>query len=305
MWASLYCSCPGWRAGGPLPQALGRDDNDACRGARPFAPTEIKAFVLAAGRGERLRPLTDSIPKCLVPVAGRPLLSYWMDLLRRHAVCCAMINTHHLPEPVREFAAAHVPPPRLTLAHEPRLLGTAGTVRANRAFVNDVADFLVVYADNLSRANLTALLSAHRERQALATIALFHAPDPSQCGIVRLARDGRIVGFEEKPARPSGDLANAGIYALSTSIFDHLGNADATLRRLRPPSAGADPPIHPRAGTEPGPYDFAQHVFPALVAQGAPVFAWMIEGYHLDVGTPAALAQAQRDAATWVTGPET
>jgi mannose-1-phosphate guanylyltransferase len=196
-----------------------------------------------------------------------------MELLRAHGVSHVLINTHHLPEPVREFAAAHVPPPHLTLVHEPHLLGTAGTVRTNRAFVEHATDFLAAYADNLTQADLSALLAAHRHRQALATIALFHAPDLSQCGIARLSSDGLIVGFEEKPEYPAGDLANAGIYALSTRIFDYLGGAT--------------------------PCDFARDVFPRLVAQGAAVFGWEIEGYHLDVGTPAALAQAQRDAATW------
>ncbi|HUT73931.1 MAG TPA: nucleotidyltransferase family protein [Armatimonadota bacterium] len=241
----------------------------------------MKAYLLAAGRGERLRPLTDRVPKCLVPIAGRPLLAHWLELFHAHNVDEVLINTHHLAEQVREFVRAHRPPPRVILVHEPELLGTAGTVQANRGFVECEPDFLVAYADNLTRADLTSLVVFHRRRGALVTIALFHAPDPTRCGIAQLAADGRVTAFVEKPEHPQTDLANAGIYAMSSDIFDYLG--DQTPLRLRSGQA----------------LDFGRDVFPRLIADGAAVYGWETTAYHLDIGTPAALAQAERDVAAW------
>lgn len=102
----------------------------------------MKAILLAAGVGSRLRPLTDHTPKCLVPVGGRPLLAIWFDALVRHGVTEVLLNTHHLADRVGEFVATHTPRGlRVTLFHEPVLLGSAGTVKANRDFVAGEASF--------------------------------------------------------------------------------------------------------------------------------------------------------------------
>ena len=101
----------------------------------------MKAYLLAAGLGARHKPLTDSMPKCLVPIAGQPLLGIWFDLCARHGISEVLVNLHHLPDAVRAFVAAYHGPLRVETVHEPVLLGSAGTVSAQRDFVAGEAAF--------------------------------------------------------------------------------------------------------------------------------------------------------------------
>lgn len=226
----------------------------------------MKAFLLAAGLGTRLRPLTDRMPKCLVPLAGRPLLSYWLELLVRHGFTEATVNVHYLPHQVREYLAASRFPLAIRVFDEPELLGSAGTIRANREWIADGAPFLVAYADNLTNADLSALMEAHTRGDALLTMALFRASEPSRCGIAVLDGD-RIVGFQEKPERPASNLANAGLYVTDARILDRI------------------PDKHP--------VDFGSDVLPRLTGD--------MRGHELrdpliDVGTPHSYAHAQQIA---------
>lgn len=229
----------------------------------------MKAFLLAAGLGTRLRPLTDTVPKCLVPIAGRPLLSYWMTLLARHGFDDVRINVHHLPDQVRAFAREHAHP-RLTVFEEPVLLGSAGTIRANHAWVAGGTPFLVAYADDLTNANLSALMQVHARHRPLLTMGLFRADDPSRCGIAELdgdESDAAILSFEEKPGRPKSNLANAGIYVTDARIIDRI------------------PDVVPA--------DFGHHVLPGLVGD---MRGHLLSGRLIDVGTWASYEQAQREA---------
>ncbi|MCE9613293.1 MAG: nucleotidyltransferase family protein [Lentisphaerae bacterium] len=227
----------------------------------------MKAVLLAAGVGARLQPLTDHIPKCLVPINGLPLLGHWFRLLARHGYTDLLVNTHHLGGQVRAFVEAwRAPGLRIALFHEPVLLGSAGTVAANRRFMAGAGDFLIVYADNLTDMDLSAFRRFHVGRRSPFTIGLFESPEPSQCGIAECNSEGRILSFEEKPAHPRGCLANAGIYLAGPSLFD-----------LIPPK----------------PYtDFGFDVLPRLVGR---MFGYRISEYYRDLGTPERLAQAQRD----------
>ncbi|WP_298022589.1 nucleotidyltransferase family protein [uncultured Dysosmobacter sp.] len=153
----------------------------------------MKAFLLAAGYGTRLKPITDAIPKCMVPIHGQPLLGWWFALLRKHGVTDVLVNTHYLPESVRELIRIYNAKGTGLTAHEtyePELLGSGGTIRANRAFVRDEKDFLICYADNLTDDNLTAFQRFHEERRDVLTMALFHADVPRQCGIAELDGEG-------------------------------------------------------------------------------------------------------------------
>lgn len=228
----------------------------------------MKAFVLAAGEGTRLRPLTERVPKCLVPINGKPLLAYWIDLLARHGVDSILINTHHLHGQVREFFGRRALPVRAEIAHEPVLLGSAGTLRANRAFAEGEEAFFIVYADNLTDADLTGLLAAHRRSGQVATIGLFRAVRPRECGIATLDASGVVTRFEEKPARPESPWAFAGIAAASCGIFDFI----------------------------PGgfPCDLGRDVLPKLAGRMA---GHELKSYLLDVGTMESYVQAQSDAA--------
>ena len=173
----------------------------------------MKAYLLAAGYGTRLKPLTDTTPKCMVPIHGQPLLGWWLTLLQRHGVTDVLVNTHYLPEPVRAFIEDYNRQNTgLTVyeAYEPELLGSGGTVRENRAFVRGEEDFLICYADNLTNANLTAFQDFHRKHNGILSMALFHTNVPKQCGIAELDANERISAFEEKPEQPKSNLANTG-----------------------------------------------------------------------------------------------
>jgi mannose-1-phosphate guanylyltransferase len=224
----------------------------------------MKAFLLAAGLGTRLRPLTDTVPKCLVEVGGRTMLDIWLNALAKAGVDEVLVNTHHLADVVAAHVARRSGPPVVRLSHEQVLLGSAGTLRANRDFVAGEEMFLVVYADNLTDFDLRLLVDAHRSGGMPATLSAFQAPRPSECGILEVT-DGRVVGFVEKPADPPGDLANAGMYAFSPRVLDEIRG--------------------------PLPRDIGFDLLPGLVGRAGVVP--LGDSFFLDIGTPAALDRAR------------
>jgi mannose-1-phosphate guanylyltransferase len=226
----------------------------------------MKAFLLAAGLGTRLRPITDSTPKCLLSIGGRPMLDIWLDALAKAGVSEVLLNAHHLADQVQAHVAARVEPPLVHLVVEPELLGSAGTLRANRDFVVGEDMFLAINADNLTDFDLGMLIDAHRSGGAVATLSLFRAPDPTQVGVVEL-NDGLVVGFEEKPARPRGDLANAGMYAFAPAVIDEI--------------------------TGPDPRDIGFHLLPRLIGRARAVA--LNGSYFVDIGTSEALRRAGDD----------
>ena len=226
----------------------------------------MRAFLLAAGLGTRLRPITDATPKCLVEIGSRPLLGIWLDALAKAGVHEVLVNTHHLAAQVEAHVAHRLTPPVVRLSHEPVLLGSAGTLLANRDFVADDDMFLVVNADNLTDFDLGVLIDAHRAAATIATLSVFHAPRPSECGIVEVA-DGRVVGFVEKPANPPSDLANAGIYAFHPKVLDEI--------------------------PDPLPSDIGFDLLPRLVGRARAVA--LDDCYFLDIGTSAALERASNE----------
>ena len=167
----------------------------------------MRALLLAAGFGSRLRPLTDTIPKCLVPVHGRPLLDYWLDLVFEGGVDRALLNTHYLADKVRSHAADSPWHSRIDLVHEDELLGTGGTVLANREWFAREA-FLVAHADNLTDFDVRAFIAAHRNRPAghVMTMLGFRTDDPSSCGILELDERDSVIAFHEKVENPPGNL---------------------------------------------------------------------------------------------------
>ena len=234
----------------------------------------MKAIILAAGLGTRLRPITLTTPKCLVPINGVPLLELWLRDCERAGVEAVLVNTHHLAERVEEFAAARRGVP-VTLAHEPELLGSAGTIAANWSFVDGGESFLVVYADNLTTFRLSELVAFHATHDQIASIALFRSPNPSACGVVEMDGTGLVTGFWEKPANPRGNLANAGLYVFRRAVRPYL------------PAAV--------------PADVGGLLMPALVghAKGLP-----ISGYFVDIGTLENYYSAQADYAAACRAPE-
>jgi mannose-1-phosphate guanylyltransferase len=228
----------------------------------------MKAFILAAGEGRRLRPLTDTLPKCLVPIHGTPLLALWLDLLGRHGVSEVLINMHHAHEKLLEFVDTCVADVHIRLTYEASLLGSAGTVAANRSFVDGERHFLIVYSDVLTTADLTRLVRFHQRHGTALTIGVTPTDTPREKGTVVIDSDGRVLAFEEKAPHPRSRLANAGIYVARQELFEHL-------TALRPES---------------GPFDFGHHVLPRMVPK---MNALEIHEFLLDIGTPQAYAQAQ------------
>lgn len=226
----------------------------------------MKAFLLAAGLGTRLRPITDSTPKCLLRIGGVPLLDIWLDALARSGVDEVLVNTHHLAHLVHAHVAARTSPPVVHVVEEPELLGSAGTLRANRDFVADENMFLAINADNLTDFDPRLLIRAHQSGGAVATLSLFRAARPSECGIVEVD-NGLVVGYVEKPAIPSSDLANAGIYAFHPSLLDEI--------------------------TKPAPTDIGYDLLPLLIGRARAIT--LNGSYFIDIGTPAALQQATDD----------
>lgn len=226
----------------------------------------MKAFLLAAGIGSRLRPITDSTPKCLVDIGGKVLLDIWLDAFHRAGVTEVLINLHHLPAAVRTHVAKRTGPPSVRLVHEPQLLGSAGTLAANREWVGDEEFFLVANADNLTDFDLRDLIEAHRGGGCIATLAVFHSDNPSTGGVLQLDENSRVIDFAEKPAVPLSDLVNAGIYAFSPAVLDEIGEA--------------------------APIDIGYHLLPRLVGRARAV---LVQGYFRDIGTIEAYQRAREE----------
>jgi mannose-1-phosphate guanylyltransferase len=185
----------------------------------------MRALLLAAGLGTRLRPLTDHLPKCLVPIHGRPLLDYWLETLVGHGVDQILINTHYMAPMVERFLSQSSWMPWVTLTNEETLLGTGGTMLENRKFFENDS-LLVAHADNLTIFDTEDFLLAHKKRpsDASMTMMLFKTDDPKSCGIVELDQRGVVQAFHEKVSNPPGNLANAAVYIFEPSIFEQLAS---------------------------------------------------------------------------------
>lgn len=227
----------------------------------------MKAILLAAGFGSRLRPLTDTIPKCLVPVRGRPLLDLWLENLSAAGIGPFLVNTHYLSDVVRRHVDQHPLRHQISLIHEEQLLGTGGTLLANRSFFSD-EPVLLAHADNLCICDFRGFVRAHEQRppDALITMMTFVTDSPRSCGILELNDHGIVVGFHEKVADPPGTLANGAVYVIEPKVVDQI----ATLGK----------PI----------VDFSTEVVPRLLGR---IATWQNHGIHLDIGTLASLQAAQ------------
>jgi mannose-1-phosphate guanylyltransferase len=226
----------------------------------------MRAMVLAAGLGTRLRPLTNEITKPMVPVLDRPVMAHILDLLERHGFDDVIANLHYFPDSIeRHFGD------RLTYRFEPELLGTAGGVRGCADFFGGES-FLVISGDALTDVDLSAFASRHRESGGVATLAVKKVSDTREYGVVLHDRHGRITGFQEKPSPEEAlsDLGNCGIYFFEPEIFDYF----------------PDRPF----------VDWAQDVFPALLENDIPFHIHEVREYWNDVGSLAELRQGTFDA---------
>ncbi len=233
----------------------------------------MKALLLAAGLGTRLRPLTDTVPKCLVPIHGVPLLDYWFRLAFAGGIERCLLNTHWLAGKVEAHVAASPWRDRVDLVYEPELLGTGGTLLANRAWFGG-GPVLVAHADNLTDFDVAAFRAAHaaRPRGCAMTMLAFRTDAPSTCGILELDAAGIVRQFHEKIENPPGNLANGAVYILEPEVLDAIAAVAA---------ATASPFV-----------DLSTEIIPAFLGR---ILAWETNGYHRDIGSPESLARAHEE----------
>ncbi len=226
----------------------------------------MKAMVLAAGLGTRLRPLTFELPKPMVPVLDRPVMAHIVDLLDRHGYTDVIANLHYFPDTIREYFGD-----RLVYREEPELLGTAGGVRNCADFLDD-GTFLIISGDALTDIDLEKFVARHKAAGGIGTLAVKRVENTREFGVVLHDADGRITGFQEKPdpAEALSDLGNCGMYLFEPAIFDYFPRTPFV--------------------------DWANDVFPALLANDVPFHIHEIDEYWNDVGSLAELKEGTFDA---------
>ena len=183
----------------------------------------MKAILLAAGLGTRLKPLTDWTPKCLMKINGVPLLEIWLNKLFEANIESVLINTHYLSSSVIDYLANSKYQEKITIVHEPVLLGTAATLIKNLTFFEG-RDGLLIHADNYCTADLKKFIQMHTKRPVSCEISMmtFTTDQPQNCGIVVINKQNIVIEFYEKQSKPPGNLANGAVYILSSSCLEEI-----------------------------------------------------------------------------------
>lgn len=219
----------------------------------------MKALLLSAGYGTRLRPITNHIPKCLVDIHGKPLLQLWLEMLSFGGVNDILVNTHYLAEKVKSFLEQEENKLTIKIVYEEKLLGTGGTLLKNRVFF-DNEPVILIHADNLSKFDMAAFIRRHETRPegTEMTMMTFHTDVPKTCGIVELDENDVLTAFHEKVEHPPGNLANGAVYILEPGVFDFLENTGKEL------------------------IDFSNDVIPNYMGR---IYTFENKVYHRDIGT--------------------
>lgn len=227
----------------------------------------MKALLLAAGFGTRLRPLTLDLPKCLVPINGRPLLDYWLEITSDSKIESVLVNLHYLPEKVVKCIDESPYNTKVTTVYEEELLGTAGTLLENKIFFG-TDPILMIHADNFSVFDLDAFIQAHdaRPKECEITMMTFKTDVPETCGILELDDRNIVRKFHEKVSNPPGDLANGAVYIIESSVFSFLESLGT--REI----------------------DFSTQVLPFFLGR---IFTFHNDQYHRDIGTMESYQKAQ------------
>lgn len=221
----------------------------------------MKALILAAGLGSRLRPLTDKTPKPLLMIGDKPLLTYHLESLARAGCTEVLINSHYLAEQISDFVASYSGSIKITVSYEAELLGSAGTLSANRNFFANQEDFLVVYGDNLTNIDYNKLWCYHKTQATIATIACYLELNPAEKGVVTYDLNNRLSSFIEKPGPGTpASYVNGGIYVFGQRIFDYL----------------------PKDYSEP--YDISRHLFSKQLISEERVCIYKMTEFLLDIG---------------------
>ena len=229
----------------------------------------MKALLLAAGLGTRLKPLTDIWPKCLMPIRGRPLLEYWLGILHNSGINDVLVNTHYFSKYVEEFLGQSHFSNWVSSVYEIELLGTAGTIRNNIDFCKD-STILLAHADNWTCCDFSDFLQYHhnkRPKGTVMTMMTFTCPNPSTCGIVELDCNGVVVEFHEKVKNPPSKLANAAVYLIEPEVVEWIKKHSKVT-------------------------DFSTEVLPQFLGK---IATWENKKIHRDIGTIEMLREAQID----------
>jgi len=237
----------------------------------------VRALLLAAGLGTRLRPLTDAVPKCLIDINGRSLLDYWIELLTDAGIVDILVNLHYLPDAVRAYLQQCPYPARITSVYEEKLLGTAGTLLRNRRFFGD-EPVMLIHADNLSLFDVRAFLERFesRPRNIEITMMTFRTDAPRACGIVELDELGQVCAFHEKVSDPPGNLANGAVYILAPSVIEFIAGLGKEI------------------------VDFSTEVLPQYLGR---INTFHNGIYHRDIGTSESLSLARQEYARLIGKP--
>jgi NDP-sugar pyrophosphorylase family protein len=229
----------------------------------------MKAVVLVGGEGTRLRPLTETIPKPLLPFMNRPFLDHVLDRLADHGVEEVVCSSPYLESGFHDFLEGRSGrPPAVRWITEARPLGTAGAIAGARDHLAET--FLALNGDVLADLDLGELIGFHHERGAVATIALHAVEDARPFGLVDADRTGRVLTFREKPEHPVPGAINAGIYVLEPAALDHVPLGE--------------------------PVSIERQTYPRMIAKGEGVFGFVARGYWRDLGTPQAYLEGHLDA---------
>lgn len=227
----------------------------------------VTALLLAAGLGTRLQPYTDTLPKCLMPIHGIPLLQYWLMATREMGASKVLVNLHYLAPMVESFLRTSEFAGDVDTVFESRLQGTAGTVRANSSYFSG-STVLVAHADNYCECSFDAFLHYHRTERpphCPITMMTFDTLTPNSCGIVQTDELGVVHAFYEKVTNPPGRRANGAVYLLEPEMLDWLS-------------------AHPDVN------DFSTEVLPQFMGR---IATWHNNQVHIDIGTPESLLEAQ------------
>jgi mannose-1-phosphate guanylyltransferase len=231
--------------------------------------TEVKALLLAAGLGTRLKPLTEEWPKCLMPIGKRPLLEYWFDIFHTLKISSVLVNISHHHKILREYISRPRFKNWVEYVYEKNLLGTAGTLRRNSQYFQN-STTLLVHSDNWCQCNFSDFLEYHfkkRPKNCPITMMTFESQTPETCGIVEVNSENIVVAFHEKIINPPGNIANGAVYLIEPEVVHWLDD-------------------HPCVT------DFSTELLPNFLGG---IATWHNRGIHRDIGTLPMLIKAQFD----------
>lgn len=226
----------------------------------------MKAILLAAGFGTRLRPLTESIPKCLVQIKNKPLLEIWLETLTKSSINNFLINTHYLHEKVFAYINNSKYKEKCRIVYEKELLGTAGTLISNLNYIED-EDCLLIHADNYCLADFNAFIKKHNERPSycVLTMMTFTTTTPKSCGIIETDSNGVVINLYEKVDSPPSNIANGAVYILSREFIQELKNSDNNYT------------------------DFVLEIIPKYLGR---IYTYHTKSIFIDIGTPESYNEA-------------